>query len=70
VRSTFAKLTLMGLAEIAFGLWLLLGRFEKLAAILSTIGIVSLATLEDSMYARQAGTCGNRSSDGSTSCEK
>src|SRR5437763_1158384 len=38
-------LAALGLAEIAFGVWLLLGRFEKLAAILSTIGIIALATI-------------------------
>ncbi len=42
-------LAALGFAEIAFGLWLLLGRFEKLAAILSTIGIISLATLVTSV---------------------
>jgi hypothetical protein len=44
-RTPGHTLAALGFAEIAFGLWLLLGRFEKLAAILSTIGIISLATL-------------------------
>jgi len=38
-------LAALGFAEIAFGLWLLSGRSEKLAAIFSTLGIASLATL-------------------------
>jgi len=48
-RTPGHTLAALGLGEIAFGLWLLLGRFEKLAAILSTIGIVSLATLVTSL---------------------
>ena len=42
-------LAALGFAEIAFGVWLLLGRFEKLAAILSTIGIIALATIVTSV---------------------
>ena len=49
-RTPGRTLAALGLTEIAFGLWLLLGRFEKLAAILSTIGIVSLATLVTSLH--------------------
>ena len=48
-RTPGHTLAALGLAEIAFGLWLFLGRFEKLAAILSTIGIVSLSTLVTSL---------------------
>jgi hypothetical protein len=39
------SLAALGVAEIAFGLWLLSARAERIAAILSTVGICSLASL-------------------------
>jgi len=48
-RTPSVTLAALGFAEIGFGLWLLSGRFEKVAAILSTLGIISLATLVTSV---------------------
>jgi hypothetical protein len=43
-------LAALGLAEIAFGFWLLCGRAERVAAIVSTAGICSLAALVVSLH--------------------